>query len=84
MELSQQTGHKGVNSWYDRLHAVAAVPFRLGLVAAESFDRARRQVEAGGEVAEVDGGHGEVDAHAIVAVPLLTSNVHALACLKQD
>ena len=37
-----------------------------------------------GEVAEVDGGHGEVDAHAIVAVPLFTSNVHALACLKED
>ena len=84
MELSQQTGHKGVNSWYNRLHAVAAVSFRLGLVTTESFDRARRQVEAGGEVAEVDGGHGEVDAHAIVAVPLLTSNVHALACLKED
>ena len=63
---------------------MAAVTFRLGLVAAESFDRARRQVEAGGEVAEVDGGHGEVDAHAVVAVPLFTSHVHALACLKED
>ena len=35
-------------------------------------------------MAEVDGGHGEVDAHAIVTKPLLTSNVHALACLKED
>ena len=35
-------------------------------------------------MAEVDSGHGEVDAHAIVTKPLFTSNVHALACLKED
>ena len=84
MELSQQTGHEAINLWYDWLHAVATVSFRLGLVTTESFDRAGRQVEAGGKVAEVDSGHGKVNTHAIVAVPLFTSNVHALACLEED